>query len=218
MKIALIGASGNIGREIAREAVRRGHTLTAITRSPQKLSTELAAELPGVIVKTANLFDAAELCAAVAGNEVIASAFGPGAGAASGVSSVPQAVEALIGAARASGIERLVVVGGAGSLEIAPGKQLVDSPDFPEAYRNLALAHRDAFKRLRQADDLQWTFFSPAAMIGPGEKVGRYRVGRRTLIADADGNSRISYADYADAFVSELENKAHPQEIVTAAY
>ena len=218
MKIALIGASGNIGREIAREAVRRGHTVTAITRSPQKLSTEIAAERLGVIVKTANLFDAAELRAAVAGNEVIASAFGPEAGAASGVSSVPQAVEALIGAARATKIPRLVVVGGAGSLEIGPGKQLVDSPDFPEAYRNLALAHRDAFNRLRQADDLQWTFFSPAAMIGPGEKVGRYRVGRRTLIADAEGNSRISYADYADAFVSELENKAYPQEIVTAAY
>ena len=218
MKIALIGASGNIGREIAREAVRRGHTVTAITRSPQKLSTELAAEMLGIAVKAADLFNADELRAAVAGHDLIASAFGPSAGDSLGTASVPQAVEALVTAARATKIQRLVVVGGAGSLEIAPGKQLVDSPDFPKAYRDLALAHREAFERLCQAGDLQWTFFAPAAMIGPGEKLGRYRVGRRALIADTEGNSRISYADYADAFVSELENKAYPQEIVTAAY
>ena len=81
---------------------------------------------------------------------------------------MPLAAEALVTAARSTGIERLVVVGGAGSLEIAPGKQLVDSPDFPKAYRDLALAHREAFERLCQAGDLQWTFFAPAAMIGPG--------------------------------------------------
>lgn len=214
MRIALIGASGHIGREIAREALRRGHTVTAITRSPGAL----AAELPGIAVKTANLFDASELSTAVAGNEIIASAFGPSAGDTLGAASVPLAAEALVTAARLTGIERLVVVGGAGSLEIAPGKQLVDSPDFPKAYRDLALAHREAFEHLCQAGDLQWTFFAPAAMIGPGEKLGRYRVGRRALIADTEGNSRISYADYADAFVSELENKAHPQEIVTVAY
>ena len=212
MKIALIGATGNIGREIAREAVRRGHAVTAVVRAPGNL----AAGMPGIAVKTADLFDADALRAAVAGSDVIASAFGPGANSAP--QGVPQATEALMTAARAAGIKRLVVVGGAGSLEIAPGKQLVDSPDFPPAYRDVALAHREAFNRLRQADDLQWTFFAPAAMIGPGEKTGSYRVGRRTLLADASGRSAISYADYADAFVTELESGAHPREIITAAY
>lgn len=211
MKIALIGASGNIGREIAREAIRRGHTVTAIARSAKP-----AADLvPGLQTRTADLFDAAALRDAVSGHDVIASAYGPGAGA---PANLTDATAALVAAARSAGIKRLVLVGGAGSLEIAPGQQLVDSPNFPAAYKAVALAHRDGFNQLRQVKDLQWTFFAPAALIGPGEKTGRYRVGRKTLIADAAGNSAISYADYADAFVSELERAEYPQEIVTAAY
>lgn len=211
MKIALIGASGQIGSEIAREALRRGHTVTAVVRS----AGPTASELPGLLTRKADLFDAAALRDAVQGNDVIASAYGPGAGA---PGNLTEATTALVAAARSAGIKRLVVVGGAGSLEIGPGQQLVDSPNFPAAYKAVALAHRDGFNQLRQVKDLQWTFFSPAAMIGPGEKTGRYRVGRKTLIADAAGASKISYADYADAFVSELERGEYPQEIVTAAY
>lgn len=211
MKIALIGASGNIGREIAREALRRGHTVTAIVRP----ASAAASPLPGLETRTADLFDAAALRDAVAGHEVIASAYGPGSGAAE---QMTDATVALVAAARGAGIKRLVVVGGAGSLEIGPGQQLVDSPDFPAAYKAVALAHREGFNRLKQVKDLQWTFFAPAALIGPGEKTGHHRVGRNTLLADAAGNSRISYADYADAFVNELERAEHPQQIVTAAY
>lgn len=211
MKIALIGATGHIGSEIAREAVRRGHTVTAIARKPENLSNELA----GIKLKTADLFDAAALAQAVAGHDVIASAYGPGSG---DPETVIQATSALTAAARATGITRLIVVGGAGSLEVAPGKQLVDSPEFPAAYKAVALAHREAYGLLRHATDLQWTFFAPAAMIGPGEKTGRYRVGRKTLIADAAGASEISFADYADAFVSEIEQGQFRQEIATAAY
>lgn len=211
MKIALIGASGNIGSEIAREALRRGHTVTAVVRPAKPKS----GDLPGLQTRPADLFDAAALRDAVHGHDVVASAYGPGAG---DPGTVLKVTAALMAAARSAGIARLVVVGGAGSLEIGPGAQLVDSPDFPAAYKAVALAHRDAFKHLRQAADLKWTFFAPAAMIGPGEKTGRYRVGRKTLIADASGASKISYADYADAFVSELERGEYPQEIVTAAY
>lgn len=211
MKIALIGASGNIGSEIAREALRRGHSVTAVVRS----NKPGASDLPGLQTRRADLFDAAALRNAVQGHDVIASAYGPGAG---NPGAVIEATTALVAAARNAGIARLVVVGGAGSLEIAPGAQLVDSPNFPAAYKAVALAHRDAFNYLRQATDLKWTFFAPAAMIGPGEKTGRYRVGRKTLIADATGASKISYADYADAFVSELERGEYPQEIATAAY
>jgi len=211
MKIALIGASGHIGSEIAREALRRGHTVTAIVRSESRLQNDL----PGINMKVADLFDEAALRDAVAGHDVIASAYGPGNG---DVNALLRATDALIAAARASSVKRLVVVGGAGSLEIAPGQQLVDSPSFPAAYKELALKHREGFNRLKQISDLQWTFFAPAGMIGPGEKTGQYRVGRNTLIADASGSSRISYPDYADAFVNELERAEHPQQIVTAAY
>ncbi|HET6719623.1 MAG TPA: NAD(P)H-binding protein [Rhodocyclaceae bacterium] len=211
MKIALIGASGNIGSEIAREALRRGHIVTAVVRQAKPGT----GDLPGLQTRHADLFDAAALRDAVRGHDVIASAYGPGAG---NPGAVVEATAALIAAARSAGIARLVVVGGAGSLEIGPGAQLVDSPNFPAAYKAVALAHRDAFTHLRQASDLKWTFFAPAAMIGPGEKTGRYRVGRKTLIADATGASKISYADYADAFVTELERGEYPQEIVTAAY
>lgn len=211
MKIALIGATGNIGSEIAREALRRGHSVTAVVR-PAKSQ---AGDLPGLQTRTADLFDAAALSDAVQGHDVIASAYGPGSGAAE---QMIDATAALVAAARCAGVKRLVVVGGAGSLEIGPGQQLVDSPNFPAAYKAVALAHREGFNRLKQVKDLQWTFFAPAALIGPGEKTGRYRVGRNTLIADGAGNSQISYADYADAFVTELERAEYPQEIVTAAY
>ena len=211
MKIALIGASGHIGSEIAREALRRGHTVTAIVRSESRLQNDL----PVINVKVADLFDETALRDAVAGHDVIASAYGPGTG---DVNALLRATDALIAAARTSAVKRLVVVGGAGSLEIAPGQQLVDSPSFPAAYKELALKHREGFNRLKQISDLQWTVFAPAGMIGPGDKTGRYRVGRNTLIADASGSSRISYADYADAFVNELERAEHPQQIVTAAY
>ena len=210
MKIALIGASGNIGSEIAHEATRRGHTVTAIVRNPNSNG-----KLPGVQTKVSDLFEPTALRDALQGHDVVASAYGPGTG---DPTAVVKATVALLAAARAAGIARLVVVGGAGSLEIGPGQQLVDSPNFPAAYKAIALAHRDAFDHLRQVNDLKWTFFAPAAMIGPGEKTGHYRVGRKTLIADAAGNSKISYADFADAFVTELERAEYPQEIVTAAY
>ena len=211
MKIALIGATGNIGKEIAREALRRGHDVTAIVRKPANLQNEL----PGIKIKVADLFDAAGLREAIAGNDVLASAYGPGAG---DPAMLLQTTDALTAAAKTLATRRLVVVGGAGSLEVAPGKQLVDSPNFPAAYKAVALAHREVLSRLQQETDVKWTFFAPAALIGPGEKIGNYRVGRRSLIADASGNSRISYADYADAFVNELERNAHLQEIATVAY
>jgi putative NADH-flavin reductase len=111
-----------------------------------------------------------------------------------------------------------VVVGGAGSLEVAPGVQLVDTPDFPAPYKPYALAHREALAVFKAADDLAWTFFSSTAEIGPGEQRGVFRTGDRTLIVGANGHSEISNPDYADAFVSEIEQPRFIQQIATAAY
>ena len=211
MKIALAAATGKIGRHIAAHAIARGHDVTAIVRR----DTDLPPELDGARIVIAPLADHDALVAAVRGHDVLASAYGPQAGAESTLVDVS---DALIAAAREAGVPRVVVVGGAGSLEVAPGVQLVDVPDFPAAYKPVALAHREALKRFQNAGDLAWTFFSPAAEIGPGEARGRFRTQAGALLADADGKSAISYADYADAFVTELEQARHPRQIITAAY
>jgi len=211
MKIALVAATGNIGRQIAARALQRGHQLTAIARGARTLSPELA----GATLAVAALDDADALAAAVRGHDVLASAYGPGAADAG---TIVAATRQLIAAARAAGVRRVVVVGGAGSLEMAPGVQLVDSPTFPAAYRPYAIAHRDALGLLRAAPDLDWTFFAPAAEIGPGEALGRFRTGAASLIVGADGHSRISYPDYAQAFVDEIETPRFARQVATVAY
>lgn len=211
MKIALVAATGKIGRQIAQQAIGRGHEVTAIVRR----DTDLPPELAGARLVIAPLDNHDALVAAIRGNDVLASAYGPVPGNESDVSDV---AGALIAAARDAGIRRLVVVGGAGSLEVAPGVQLVDVPNFPEAYKPVALAHRDALKHYQAVDDLDWTFYSPAAEIGPGEKRGSFRTQAKALLANAEGKSEIGYADYADAFVDEIEQSRYLQQIVTAAY
>jgi len=211
MKIALVAATGKIGRQIAQQAISRGHEVTAIVRR----DTNLPPELAGAHLVVAPLDDHDALVAAIHGNDVLASAYGPAPGAEATLSEV---ADDLIAAARAAGIGRLVVVGGAGSLEVAPGVQLVDTPDFPAAYKAVALAHRDALKRYQTADELDWTFYSPAAVIGPGEKRGVFRSQANAFLANAEGSSIISYADYADAFVDEIEQPRYLKTIATVAY
>ncbi|WP_368563585.1 NAD(P)-dependent oxidoreductase [Pseudoxanthomonas sp. UTMC 1351] len=211
MKIALVAATGKIGRHIAQQAISRGHEVTAVLRR----DNDLPAELDGASVAIAALDDPDGLVAALRGHDVLASAYGPAPGDDASVSPVTQT---LIAAARAVGIRRLVVVGGAGSLEVAPGVQLVDTEGFPPAYKSVASAHRDALKLYQAIDDLDWTFYAPAAVIGPGEKQGNFRTQSKTLLVDAQGKSTISYADYADAFVSEIEQPRFVRQIATVAY
>lgn len=212
MKIALVGATGNIGRQIARHALANGHQVTAIVRSEK----QLPAELDGAALAIAPLDDSAALAAVIAGHDVLASAYGPRPG--DDIGQIAVVAGQLLDAARQAGVPRLVVVGGAGSLEVAPGVQLVDTPDFPAAYKPYALAAREALQQLQGVQDIDWTFFSPAAEIGPGDERGQYRVQAKTFLADAEGHSRISYADYGAAFVEELQTHAHPRQIITAAY
>ncbi|WP_114811016.1 NAD(P)-dependent oxidoreductase [Paraburkholderia kururiensis] len=211
LKIALFGATGMIGSRIAAEAARRGHQVTALVRNPQRVPADTA----NVRASQADLLDAAGVAAAVRGHDVVASAYAP---LHDNTATLDAATRALVAGVREAGLKRLVVVGGAGSLEIAPGKQLVDSEGFPAAYKAVALAHRDAFNYYRTVSDLDWTFFAPAAMIAPGERTGQFRTGAGTLIADAAGTSRISAEDYAVAFVDELEQGRFVRQIATAAY
>ncbi|NTY40441.1 NAD(P)-dependent oxidoreductase [Burkholderia diffusa] len=208
LNIALFGATGMIGSRIAAEAARRSHRVTALSRNPGSAGD-------GITAKAADLFDAASIAAALPGHDVVASAYGPKQDDAAKVVAV---AKALVAGTRQAGLKRLVVVGGAGSLEVAPGKQLVDSEGFPEAYKAVALAHRDAFDYLKTVGDLDWTFFAPAALIAPGERTGTFRTGVGKLIADAQGNSKISAEDYAVAFVNALEQGSFVREIATVAY
>ncbi|CAB3699765.1 NAD(P)-dependent oxidoreductase [Paraburkholderia phenoliruptrix] len=211
LKIALFGATGMIGSRIAAEAARRGHQVTALARNPERVP----AGVPNLKAAQADVLDAASVGAAVRGHDVAASAYAPPHG---DVGALAKATHALVEGVRAAGLKRLVVVGGAGSLEVAPGKQLVDSDGFPDAYKAVALAHRDALGDYRGVADLDWTFFSPAALIAPGERTGKFRTGTNSLIADAEGNSRISAEDYAIAFVDELEQGRFIRQIATVAY
>ncbi|MBU6488320.1 MAG: NAD(P)H-binding protein [Burkholderiales bacterium] len=210
LKIALFGATGMIGSRIAARALARGHEVTALVRQARAIEG-----LPTLRVVEADLFDAAASAQQVKGFDVIASAYGP---AREDASKVVDATRALISAARQAGVKRLVAVGGAGSLEVAPGKQLVDTEGFPDAYKAVALAHRKALSIYRTATDLDWTFFAPAAIIAPGVETGSFRTGADTLIVDANGESKISAEDYAIAFVDEIEAGRFVRRIATTAY
>jgi uncharacterized protein len=210
MKIALFGR-GMIGSRIAREALARGHDVTLVARTPGKsgLQHEHLQEVKG------DAGDAASVAAAVKGHDAVISAVGFGIGDQTGLL---QSTEALLQGVKQSGVKRLLVVGGAGSLEVKPGLQLVDTPSFPEAYKAPALAHREVLTRYRKEQELDWTYLSPAALISPGERTGKFRLGGDELVVDAKGESRISAEDYAVALVDELERPQHSRRRFTLAY
>jgi putative NADH-flavin reductase len=190
MNVALIGFSGRVGSRVFAELLARGHTVTGIARRAAG-----ARPGPGVAVRQADATDAAQLAPALAGHDAVISA-------SNFVSSDPKA---LLAAVKRAGVGRLLVVGGAGSLEVAPGKFLIDATDFPDAYKPEARAGRDFLDALRAGRNLDWTSLSPSAEFEPGERTGKFRLGKDQLLAGAGGRSRISMEDYAIAPVDELE-------------
>lgn len=210
LKIALFGATGMIGSRIAAQAIARGHEVTAFVRQPRAIDGLAASS-----VVAADLFDTVASAARIRGFDVIASAYAPPRDE---PSKVIEATRALVELARTAGVKRVVAVGGAGSLEVAPGRQLVDTEGFPDAYKAVALAHREALSFYRTVTDVDWTFFAPAALIAPGAKTGAFRTGADSLIVDANGDSKISAEDYAVAFVDEIEAGRFVHRVATVAY
>jgi putative NADH-flavin reductase len=208
MKVVLYGASGMIGSRILAELVSRGHKVTAVVRNPEKVTA------PGVAVAKGDVTDAASVAATAKGADAVISAYAPPR---TEVAALLPAVRSLLAGLETAGVKRVLVVGGAGSLEVAPGVQLVDVPNFPEEWKGIALAHRDLLPLL-QASNLDWSCLSPAALIQPGVRTGKFRLGGKQLLADAKGDSRISAEDYAVAMVDELEKPAHVRQQFTAAY
>ncbi|MEJ2763436.1 NAD(P)-dependent oxidoreductase [Photobacterium sp. MCCC 1A19761] len=211
-KVAVLGASGWIGSHLVNEAVSRGHEVIALVRDAEKFSTA------GVQVRQFDLLDTqADLATAVQGADVVIAAVG--GRAAGNHELVAQTAQRLLTTLPETGVSRLLWVGGAGSLEVAPGVTLLSGPEFPDAYRAEAQAQGEALAVFRQSDSpIAWTFVSPAAEIFPGEQQAPYRVGGEQLLTDADGNSRISVSDYAVAMVDELEAEQYPNQRIGVAY
>ncbi|MBI5647587.1 MAG: NAD(P)-dependent oxidoreductase [Ignavibacteriae bacterium] len=205
MNIALFGASGWVGGTILREALERGHSVTAIVRDPSKITFTHER----LSVAAGDSADAASVASGARGHEVAAAAIGGRATAQHEV--VPASAQALLAGLGQAGVPRLVWVGGAGSLEVAPGMRLVDTPQFPADYKAEALAQADALEVFRATETpVTWTVVSPAIMVLPGTRSGRYRSGGDQLLTNDKGESSISVEDYAAAFVDEIEKAANP--------
>ncbi len=207
MKIVIIGATGLTGSRILSEALDRGHQVTAIIRNPGTLPAhQHLTAVPCDVTRPA------DLAGLMAGHDVVISAFNPGKDE-SGTGT-----RSIIDAVKTSGVGRLLVVGGAGSLEVAPGERVVDQPGFPEEWKAGALKTAAFLDELRGEAALDWVFVSPAAMLAPGERTGKYRVGGDQLMTDDDGQSRISLEDYAVAMLDEAGRPQHHRARFSVAY
>jgi putative NADH-flavin reductase len=211
MRVAVFGGSGSIGRSIVKEALDRGHAVTAVARNPSRLDVRHER----LSLATADVTRSDEVASAVDAHDAVVSAVGVTEKGRE--SFLIDAARGLIEGARRSGVKRVLVVGGAGSLRVRPGLELVDTADFPTAWRPAALAHREALGVYREIKDLDWTYLSPPAMLAKGARTGRYRLGSDDLLTDEEGQSRISIEDYAVALVDELERGAHKRERITVA-
>ncbi|MCM2336480.1 MAG: NAD(P)-dependent oxidoreductase [Pseudomonas sp.] len=212
MNIALIGASGYVGSAVLKEALARGHRVTAVVSNPAKLAAQ-----PGLEIVKVDVLDHAALAPRLAGHDAVVSAFS-GHAQADVYGYYVQGMRSIITAAKQARVPRLLVVGGAGSLEVAPGVQLVDTPEFPAQWKGTAEGAREALKLLRAETELDWTMLSPSAHLEPGERTGRFRLGTDQLLVDAQGESRISVEDYAVVMIDELERPAHSRRRFTVGY
>ena len=213
MKIVLIGATGFVGAAILQEALNRGHEVTAIARNPEKLPMH-----PKLHGQRGDVFKPDDVARFVAGHEAVISAFNPGWNNSDLYNQQVAGTRAIINGVKKSGIKRLLFVGGAGSLEVKPGVQSVDLPEFPAEYKQGALATREALNMLRQETGLEWSFLSPSADLFPGQRTGTFRLGTNQLLKDANGESRISVQDYAMAMIDEVEKPNHIRQRFTVGY
>jgi putative NADH-flavin reductase len=201
--IAIVGATGRVGSQLLEEALRRGHRVTAIARNTSSLAGRT-----DLISKSLDVSDGEAYAQAVAGHDVVISS----------THFTTVSARATIDPVKQAGVSRLLVVGGAGSLLVAPGVRLIDTPEFPDLYKTEATAGAAFLEVLRQEKTLNWTFVSPSALFFEGERTGTFRLGSEDLLIAADGNSSISFADYAIAMLDEIERPAHSRQRFTVGY
>lgn len=202
-KIAIIGASGNAGSRIVREAQRRGHAVTAITRNPSGYQPQA-----GEHALAGDVQDSDGLAQALAGHDAVISA----------VTFEATDPEKLLSAIRRSGVVRFLCVGGAGSLEVAPGRLFIDEPNFPAFVLEESRRGKELLHALRQVEDLEWTMVAPSAFFIAGERTGKFRLGEDALLVDHTGKSWISYEDLAVALLDEAETPRAIRKRITVGY
>jgi uncharacterized protein len=213
MKIALIGATGFVGTPVLAELLARGHQVTVLARNPGKLPAQV-----GLTVVAADALDAEQVAKAAAGHDAVVSAYNPGWTEPKIAEIFLQATHAIFAGVKLAGVKRFLMVGGAGSLFVAPGVQLVDTPEFPAEYKVAAAAARDALNLIYKETTLDWTFLSPAMLLNPGVRTGKYRVGADApLWAEGGAPGSISVQDMAVAIVDEIETPQHIQKRFTVA-
>jgi uncharacterized protein len=213
-KIAIIGASGFVGTQLTKEALLRGHQVTAVVRNPEKITGKDAR----LSVVKGDVLHEEQVTALVKGHDAVLNAYNAGWDNPRLYDDFIQASRAIQDGTRKAGVSRLLVVGGAGSLEIAPGVQLVDTPEFPEAWKTGAQAARDYLNILKKEKDLEWTFLSPAILLQPGERTGRYRTGKDNPVFDEKHESKISVEDLAVALLDAFEKHLFIRERFTVAW
>jgi putative NADH-flavin reductase len=216
MKIVLFGATGNIGRRIAAEALRRDHEVVGVVRDPAAVQSPD----PRVVLVKGDATDPRSVATIVRDANAVVNAISPRPNARGlAAPSLAANARALIAGLRDAGVKRVLYVGGASSLEVAPGQMLADLPDFPDAYKAEAQEGREALAVWRsEAAGLDWTYLSPAAEIAPGERTGTYRTTGDQLLVDSSGKSSITFEDYAVAAVDELERPQHVGRRFGVAY
>ncbi|MEI2454319.1 NAD(P)-dependent oxidoreductase [Lysobacter firmicutimachus] len=216
MNIVLIGATGYVGRALLEEALQRGHRVTAVARDPSALPAHDGLTARAGIVDGG---DPSALAGLVRGADAVIASLNVGGWSNPNLEADTVAGYAqIVAGTKQAGVPRLLVVGGAGSLEVAPGQELLDQPGFPEQWRGGAEAMRRVLRDLREERELDWSFLSPAAHLVPGERTGRFRLGGDQLLVDEQGESTISVQDYALAMIDELEQPAHSRRRFTVAY
>ena len=213
--VLLIGATGFVGSAVLNELVSRGHKVTAVARNVEKVAKS---ELVDVVKEDVANVDA--IAKLAEGKDTIISAYNPGWTNSDIATLISENYPKILSAAKKSGVERLLIVGGAGTLFCAPGLRVVDSGAIPEEIMGGVRPLGDFYlNTLMNENDIDWVFFSPAGVFDQqGKKTGSYRLGKDDLIVDAEGNSHISVQDYADAMVNELEKPAHHKERFTIGY
>lgn len=220
MQVALIGATGFVGAAVLKELLQRGHQVVALVRDPAKLAAQ-----PGLKVVQADVLDAQQVQQGVAGSDAVLSAHNAGWTNPNIYEDFLRGSRAIVQGVKAAGVARYLVVGGAGSLYVAPGVQLVDTPEFPAFIKPGASAARDMYTELQKESALDWTLLSPAVGFHGGSdaqsrgRTGQYRTGQDAPLMQADGQpGDISAQDLAVALVDALEQHLHSKQRFTVAY
>ena len=213
--VVLIGASGFVGTAILNELLNRGHKVTAIVRDP----TKVTASNPNLKVVQADVTDTDVLIEASKGKDAVISAYNPGWKNPNIYEETLKNYPLIVDSVKQAGVERLLIVGGAGTLFYAPGKMVMDADDIPaKLLPGIKSLGEFYLNTLRKENDIDWIFLSPAANMTPGERTGKFRIGKDDLVVGVNGDSNISVEDYAVAMVDDLEQKHHHKERFTIGY